>query len=320
MRTFDLSAPLPADFRGASIALGNFDGLHAGHRAVIGAAQAAAGRLGAPCIVATFDPAPRRVFQPDAPPFRIFTGLRRDLTLATLGIDGCVLVPFDRAMAAMTDAEFAEDVLVRQLGLRSIAVGADFQFGRKRMGDVESLKRLGASLAFEVIAIEPVADLEAPEADKLSSTRIRGLIEGGDMEAAGRELGQLWTIDALVEHGEKRGRTLGFPTANMTLGEIVNPAHGIYAVWVRRDEEAVWRPGVANFGRTPTTGLRDPLLEVVILDWAGDLYGTRLHTAFVKFLRPEARFDSLEALVEQMYLDTEQARAILSQTPPPAGL
>lgn len=320
MRIFNLSEPLPAGIQGASVALGNFDGLHAGHRAVIAAARDAAGRLGAARAVATFDPAPRRVFQPDASPFRIFTDVRRNLTLEALGLDACFLVPFDRAMAGMTDAEFVRDVLVRRLGVRSVAVGSDFQFGRKRMGDVASLEALGAELGFEVAVVEPVEGAGGDEGDKLSSTRIRGLIEAGDMAAAASALGQIWTVDAIVEHGEKRGRTLGFPTANMKLGEIINPAHGIYAVWVRRDHETTWRPGVANFGRTPTTGLRDPLLEVMIFDYSGDLYGERLHTAFVRLLRPEARFGSLEELVAQMHRDVAEARAVLAGSPGPAGL
>jgi riboflavin kinase/FMN adenylyltransferase len=293
--------------KGAAIALGNFDGLHAGHRAVIENARTAAKRLGAPLGVATFEPPPRRFFQPDAPPFRLMTPLRREIALKALGVDEIHLLKFDASMAAMTDREFCERVLRDQVGARSVSVGFDFKFGKGRMGDAASLKRHGADLGFEVNIVEEVTS----GGEKVSSSRIREAIERGDMEAAALDLGGPWTIDAIVEHGEKRGRTLGFPTANMQLGEIVHPAHGVYAVWARMDEEDLWLGGVANFGRTPTTGLRDPLLEVMIFDLSGDLYDRRMHVSFVKFLRPELKFDTVDALVEQMERDTENARDVL---------
>lgn len=294
--------------KGAAIALGNFDGLHAGHRAVIESARAEAKRLNAPLGVATFEPAPRRHFQPDAPPFRLMTPIRRGLTLDSLGVQATHLLRFDAAMATMTDREFCEHVIVGEIGARSVSVGFDFRFGKGRMGDAESLQKLGAELGFDVRIVAEVQD----GGEKVSSSRIREAIERGDMETAARGLGQLWAIDAIVEHGEKRGRTLGFPTANMQLGEIVHPAHGVYAVWARLDEERAWRPGVANFGRTPTTGLRDPLLEVMVFDVSSDFYGRRMHTAFVKLLRPELKFDGLEALVAQMEKDVVEARAVLA--------
>jgi len=298
---------------GAAIALGNFDGLHAGHRAVIESARVTAKRLAAPLGVATFEPAPRRHFQPDAPPFRLMTPRRREIALEALGVEQTHLLRFDAVMAAMTDREFCQRVIVDEVGAGSVSVGFDFRFGKRRMGDVESLKRHGAELGFGVDIVAEVKD----GTEKVSSSRIREAIERGDMGEAARGLGALWTVDAIVEHGEKRGRTLGFPTANMKLGEIVHPAHGIYAVWARMDDEAQWRPGVANFERTPTTGLRDPLLETMVFDVTGDFYGRRMHTAFVKLLRPEARFDSLEALVGQMHRDVAEARAVLAGERPP---
>jgi riboflavin kinase/FMN adenylyltransferase len=299
--------------KGAAIALGNFDGLHAGHRAVIESAREAAGRLSARLGVATFEPAPRRYFQPDAPPFRLMTPRRRELALDAMGVDEIHLLRFDAVMAAMSDKAFCQHVIIDEIGASSVSVGFDFRFGKGRMGDVEGLKRIGAELGFEVKVVAEVKD----EGLKVSSSRIREAIERGDVGEAGEALGGYWTTDACVEHGEKRGRTLGFPTANMQLGEIVHPAHGVYAVWVREDGETSWRAGVANFGRTPTTGLRDPLLEVVIFDYTGDLYGKRLHTAFVKLLRPEARFDGLEPLVEAMNQDVRDARAVLAGARPP---
>lgn len=298
---------------GAAIALGNFDGLHAGHRAVIDDARRVAKSIGAPLGVATFEPAPRRFFQPDAPPFRLMTPLRRQMVLDAIGVEELHLLRFDAVMAAMTDREFCERVVIGEVGARAVSVGFDFRFGKGRMGDAESLTRIGRELGFDVSVVAEVKEGGA----KVSSSRIREALERGDMEAAAAGLGGPWIVDAIVEHGEKRGRTLGFPTANMNLGELVHPAHGICAVWARVEGEDTWRAGVANFGRTPTTGLRDALLEVVIFDWSGDLYGKRLHTAFVKYLRPEAKFDGLDALVKQMHGDAAEARRVLAGTSPP---
>jgi riboflavin kinase/FMN adenylyltransferase len=299
--------------KGAAIALGNFDGLHAGHRAVVESAREAAKRLGVKRGVATFEPPPRRFFQPDAPPFRLMTPLRRQIALDAIGVEEVHLLRFDAVMAAMTDREFCQRVVVDEVHASSVSVGFDFRFGKGRMGDSESLQRIGAELGFEVKVVSEVKD----GGEKVSSSRIREAIERGDMVEAAKGLGAAWTVDAIVEHGEKRGRQLGFPTANMQLGEIVHPAHGVYAVWAREDGEISWRPGVANFGRTPTTGERDALLEVMMFDFTGDLYGKRLHTAFVKFLRPEARFGGLEELAAAMKQDVVDARGVLAGARPP---
>lgn len=300
--------------KGAAIALGNFDGLHAGHRAVIESAREAARRLGVPLGVATFEPPPRRFFQPDAPPFRLMTPRRREIALEALGVDEVHLLRFDAGMARMTDREFCERVIRGEVNASSVSVGFDFRFGKGRMGDAESLKRIGADLGFEVKIVAEVSS----NGEKESSSRIRETIERGAVDEAGKSLGGYWVVDAIVEHGEKRGKSLGFPTANMKLGEIVHPAHGIYAVWAREDSETSWRPGVANFGRTPTTGLRDALLEVVMFDFDGDLYGKRVHTAFVKYLRPEQKFTGVDALVAAMNQDATNARAILAGLKPPS--
>ncbi len=307
MDTYSVSDDLPAAARGAAIALGNFDGLHAGHRAVIDDARASADSRGAPLAVATFEPAPRRFFQPDAPPFRIMTPLRRQIGLERLDVDLCLLLRFDAAMAGLMHDQFAARVLRDQIGAASVSVGYDFRFGRARKGDARALVQLGAENGFEG---RIVAEVDQGGA-KASSTRIRQMIQDGDMAAAAEALGDWWVVDGEVEHGEKRGRTLGFPTANLRLGEIIHPAHGVYAVWARTDDQP-WRPGVANFGRTPTTGLRDPLLEVVLFDWTGDLYGRRLHVAFAKWLRPEVAYAGIDPLVAQMKLDASQARTVLA--------
>jgi riboflavin kinase/FMN adenylyltransferase len=314
MRVYADTQALPAAARGACVALGNFDGLHAGHRAVIDRAGQAARAAGASLGVATFDPAPRRFFQPDAPPFRLMTPCQRDLALAGMGVDLVYLLAFNAEMAGMSDREFASRVLRDQLGARSVCVGFDFRFGKNRVGDAEGLVRLGRELGFETLVMEEVAQSGA----KVSSTGVRELIQRGDMAGARAALSGYWTVDGVVEHGEKRGRTLGFPTANIQLGDIVHPAHGVYAVWARVEGETLWRPGVASFGRTPTTGLRDALLETVIFDFDGDLYGRRLHTAFAHFIRPEIRFDSLDALVARMQQDAAEARDHLARLAAPA--
>lgn len=312
MRIFQDYRELPDDARGACVALGNFDGVHAGHRAVIARAGAAAERAGAPLAVMMFDPPPRRFFQPDIEPFRIMSIERRARLLEKEGVDLMFVLPFDASIAVMTDAEFAQKVLHDGLGAKAVAVGFDFRFGKGRMGDASSLGVHGLRLGFETLVAAPV--VAGP--DKISSTMIRDRLRNGDVAAAGRLLGGYWTVEAIVEHGEKRGRTIGFPTANMRLGDNLHPRHGVYAVWTRIEGEEDWRAGVASFGRTPTTGLRDPLLEVFVHDYSGDLYGKQLEVAFAGFLREERKYDTLEALVAQIGQDSEDARRFLNDAAP----
>lgn len=295
---------VPGSAAGMAIALGNFDGLHAGHQAVIAAARA----TGKPLAIATFEPPPRALFRPDDPPFRIYKPERRNRELLALGADCVFELPFTKDMAGMTDEVFARDVLSEGLRAAHVSVGFDFRFGRGRMGDAARLASLGRALGFGVSIVEKIEGL----GDKASSTAMRQALRAGEPEKAAALLGAPWIADGLVEHGEKQGRTLGFPTANITLGGgLIHPRHGIYAVRARIEGEEVWRDGVANFGRTPTTGLRDPLLETMIFDWEGDLYGKQLEVALVSFLRPEAKFDSLDDMVAQMHKDVDAARAIL---------
>lgn len=296
---------IPASARGCAVALGNFDGLHGGHRAVMGAARAAGPRL----AVATFEPPPRAFFRPNDPPFRILRPARRNELLLEAGAEIVFELPFNAEMAGMTDEEFARDVIKEGLGAAHVAVGFDFRFGRGRMGDAARLSSLGRALGFHVSVVEEIENLEGAKA---SSTAIRQALRAGEPEKAAQMLGFDWIIDGIVEHGEKRGRTIGFPTANLHLGDLIHPRHGVYAVRIRIEGEADWRDGVANFGRTPTTGLRDPLLEVVIFDWEGDLYGKRLEVAMVSFLRPELKFDQLDDMVAQMHKDVDAAKAVLS--------
>ncbi|MBA3067075.1 MAG: riboflavin biosynthesis protein RibF [Hyphomonas sp.] len=296
---------LPASARGASIALGNFDGLHAGHRAVMEAARLAGhGKFS----VATFEPPPRAYFRPGDPPFRIFRPERRNAAILASGAATVFELPFNGEMASMTDEGFVRTVLVDGLGVTHISVGFDFRFGRGRMGHAQRLSSLGRALGFGVTVVEEVEGQGA----KASSTAIRQALMAGEPELAAEMLGGPWVADGVVESGERNGRKLGFPTANFQLGELIHPKHGVYAVRAKIEGEANWRPGVANFGRTPTTGLRDPLLETHIFDFTGDLYGRKLDVQMIAYLRPERRFDSLELMVEQMHKDAARARAILA--------
>ena len=298
----------PDDLKGASLAIGNFDGLHAGHRKVIGLALDEAKRLGAPVGVLTFDPPPGMFFRPDAPPSQIQSLSQRAALMEQIGVDFCLAPAFDAEIALMSDHDFCQNMLHEQLGVKSVAVGFDFHFGKGRQGDVTRLAQYGEGLGFTTRVAAAVTQGD----EKHSSTRIRRALREGDMTAARDMLGDYWTIESEVVHGEKRGRTLGFPTANLYLGHFLHPRYGIYTVWGRIEGETMWRPGVANFGRTPTTGLRDPLLEVFFLDWSGDLYGKTLEVAFAAFQRPEESFDTLDALVAQMEQDSANARAFLS--------
>lgn len=295
---------VPETARGFSVALGNFDGVHAGHRAVIEGAVAAGGSLG----VATFEPPPRQFFRPDDPPFRIYRPARRNARLSELGAKAVFELPFNADMAAMTDEEFARQVLKDGIGASHVTVGFDFRFGRGRMGDAGRLSSLGRALGFGVTVIEKIEALGA----KASSTAIREALIAGEPEKASEILGHDWVVDGVVEHGEKRGRTIGFPTANLHLGDLIHPRHGVYAVRARIAGEGAWLDGVANFGRTPTTGIRDPLLETFIFDFDGDIYGQQMEVALVRFLRPELKFDSIDDMVTRMQQDVKDAQAHLA--------
>ena len=297
---------LPESAQGASIALGNFDGLHVGHKAVMDAARLAGhGKFS----VATFEPPPRGYFRPGDPPFRILRPERRNAAILAAGAAAVFELPFNGEMAAMTDEGFVRAVLVEGLKARHVCVGSDFRFGRGRMGHAQRLSSLGRALGFGVTIVEEVEDHGA----KASSTAIRQALMAGEPELAAEMLGSPWTADGIVESGEQNGRKLGFPTANIQLGELIHPKHGVYVVRVRIEGEKAWRDGVANFGRTPTTGLRDPLLESHIFDFAGDIYGKRLEVQLVAYLRPEHKFPSLDAMVEQMHRDAAQAKEILAR-------
>ena len=298
---------LSADARGAAIALGNFDGVHRGHQAVIASARAAADRLGAPLGVAVFDPHPRRLFQPDAPPFRLQTPDQRARALAGLGVSHLYKIGFDRALSQRSDREFAEQILAGELGVRHVSIGADFRFGRGRMGDALSLRRLGKELGFGVSAVEPIGGGES----KYSSSAIRAALLAGDVAEAAAALGRPWAIEGVVQRGFARGRAFGFATANVPLGEYVRPRLGIYAVRVTIGDARFG--GVASIGVNPSVGaLPEPLLETHIFNFDADLYGQRIEVELIAFLREEKHFEDLELLKREMAEDSAKARAVLA--------
>lgn len=300
---------VPDAARGACVALGNFDGVHAGHRAVIDLARAEAEDRRAPLAVLIFEPPPRRFFQPDSPPFRIMRPELRRQALYAIGVDVIFELPFNAEMAGMSPREFVDDVLVSGMGISHLSVGFDFQFGKGRTGTTATLEELSGEFGFTLSVTDPVTE----HGDKISSTAIRKALQEGRPEDAARFLGDYWIADGVVEHGEKRGRTIGFPTANLTLGNLIHPKFGIYAVWARVEGFENWMPGVANFGRTPTTGDREPLLEVFLFDFNGTIYDRSMEVAFVSFLRPEEKFDTLDDLVVQMHKDKDQAQSLLKE-------
>lgn len=296
-------AEIPDDARGASIALGNFDGVHLGHQAVIAAARDEGAKLAA----AVFSPHPRRYFQPKAAPFQIQNPAQQSRALAALGVSEIFEIGFDADLARMSDEAFAARVLSRQLGAAHVAVGADFRFGHGRMGDAARLKRLGAAHGFGVTAVAPIG---AAGGAKFSSTAIRAAIGAGDMGAAAAMLTRPWAVEGVVERGFQRGRGFGFATANLALGDYVRPRLGVYAVRVRLGAD--WRDGVASVGVNPTVGaLPAPLLEAHIFEFDADLYGQTIEVALIALLRDEAHFDTIEALKAQMNEDAKAARAAL---------
>ncbi|MBS0384669.1 MAG: bifunctional riboflavin kinase/FAD synthetase [Proteobacteria bacterium] len=305
MQRHAASQLMDVNARGAAIALGNFDGVHLGHQAVIESARAAAAKLAKPLGAAVFDPHPRRVLQPDAPPFRLQTSEQRARALAALGVDRLYEIAFDRSVSQLSDEEFARNVLAERLGIAHVSVGADFRFGRGRMGDAQSLRRLGGMLGFGVDAVAPVGD-----GAKISSSSIREAIAAGAMDKAAALLGRPWAIEGAVQRGFARGRSFGFATANVALGDYVRPRLGIYAVRVCIDGATY--DGVASVGINPTVGvLPEPLLEAHIFDFDADLYGKTIEVELIAFLRDEAKFESAELMARQIAEDAVAARSLL---------
>ena len=299
---------LGASLQGASVALGNFDGVHRGHQLVIAqAAQAAAQAKGLPLGVISFEPHPRRWFQPDAEPFRLMTLDQQAKALSDFGVDLFYVLPFDAEMAAMTDEAFAHQVLAQGLGVRHVAAGFDITFGRGRTGDPDALRRYGQSFGFEVSIAAAMGDAEA---NKYSSSAVREALVAGHPDRAAVILGRPFAIEGVVVEGQKLGRTLGFPTANVELHDYVRPRLGVYATRTRLADDRVVA-GVSNLGCNPTTGLVTARLETWLFDFNEDLYGQTIETELVAFLRPEVKFDGLDALVAQIAADADDARRLL---------
>ena len=294
----------------AALAFGNFDGVHLGHQAVIADAAEAARQRGLPLAVSSFEPHPRRWFQPEAEPFRLMSLGQQARALAALGVELFYVMPFNADVAEMSDEGFAEQVLAKGLGVGHVAVGFDVTFGKGRSGDVASLTRYGQRLGFSVSMTRQFGDAGL---EKYSSSAVREALQAGHPDRAAHILGRAFAIEGEVVRGQQLGRKLGFPTANVPLGEYVIPRLGVYVTLTRLPDGRLVR-GVANLGRNPTTGLVEPRLEVFLLDFDEDIYGQLIETELLAFLRPEMAFDGLEPLIAEMNRDTAAARAHFDRT------
>jgi riboflavin kinase / FMN adenylyltransferase len=309
MRWLDHREAMPASLRGAIIALGNFDGFHLGHQAVAREAVEWARREGRPSIIATFDPHPARFFKPDLPPFRLTTLEQRQELYLAAGATAMLVFHFDAAIAATSAEDFVASLLARHLGAAGVVTGEDFTFGKGRSGDRARLAALGREAEIEARAVPPVMDGDAP----VSSSRIREALRAGVPQAAARLLTRPFAIRGVVEHGDKRGREIGYPTANLAIEKYLRPRYGVYAVTGRVLASGQVLRGAANLGIRPQFDPPKELLEPHFFDFAGDLYGQEIEVAFHHFLRPEAKFASLEALVAQMDADCARARDLLPE-------
>jgi riboflavin kinase/FMN adenylyltransferase len=308
MERLDGGSAVPAHLRGGIVALGNFDGFHKGHQAVVGRAVARARAEGRPALVATFDPHPVRYFRPDAPWFRLTTLDQRERLFAAAGADAMIVFAFDGALAATPAEDFVSERLVHLFGAAGVVTGEDFTFGKGRGGNIDVLKRLSEAQGLSVEAVAPVLD----QGEAVSSSRIREALQAGDCETAAELLTRPFAIEGVVEHGDKRGRTIGYPTANLGLGHYLRPRFGIYAVRGRLPDGAILE-GAANLGIRPTFEPARELLEPYFFDFSGDLYGQAIEVELISFIRDERRFDGIEALKAQMDADCTEARRRLAQ-------
>lgn len=301
--------PVPADLRGGVLALGNFDGVHRGHAELARVAGAMAAEQGTQAAALSFEPHPRTVFRPEQPVFRLTPEPIKVALLAELGLSPSFIIPFDRAVAGVPAEAFVDDLLLGQLGAAGLVCGYDFHFGKGRTGSPEMLQARCGHAGIPVAVVPPFTFQGEP----VSSTLVRTALEAGDVGHAAALLGRLWFVRGEIAHGDKRGRDLGYPTANMHLAHDCRLRFGIYAVRMKID--GVWHDGVASFGSRPTFDDGAPRLETFVFEFSGDLYGKVVDVAFVAFLRGEAKFDSLDALIAQMDADSARARGILAATP-----
>jgi riboflavin kinase/FMN adenylyltransferase len=298
---------VPREAQGTVVALGNFDGVHRGHQGLIAKAKTLAQSEGRALSILVFEPYPREFFRPGAEAFRLTSFRAKARLLADLGADFIIVLHFDADLAAMPAQEFVLDVLVKELSVAHVVVGEDFRFGKGRGGDAAVLGYMGEMEGFGVTVVPPLAD--GPEA-KISSSRIRAALTDGRPEEAARLLGHPWSVEGHVRAGDARGRDLGFPTANLVLEGVLEPKFGVYAVRAYAGE--VRHDGVANFGIRPMFETKEPLLEVHLFDFSGNLYGQLLRVELIGYLRPEQKFESLAALKAQIAADSEKAKAILA--------
>lgn len=311
MRIFRHYENLPEDLKGAVIAVGNFDGVHLGHCGVIGEASRIAVAADIPWGVMTFEPHPRMFFKPDQPSFRITPLRAKSHVIADLGANFMVVLRFDAELAGQSAHDFVETVLVNSLGVHHVVCGYDFSFGKGRQGDCEFLLHAGKENGFGLTAVGAIDD---PNGEAYSSTRVRNCLTNGNPKGAAALLGRPFEISGRVSHGDERGRTIGFPTANIQLDDYLEPSRGVYAVRaaVEATDDPVWIDGVANLGIRPTFDKSEPVLEVFLFDFNGNLYDRHLRVQMIDFIRPEQKFDSLEALKSQIDDDCQNARRALA--------
>lgn len=308
MERLSSGSALPDHLRGGYVALGNFDGFHLGHQAVVGRAIERARAAGRPAIVATFDPHPMRYFRPDSPWFRLTSMDQRARLFEAAGVDAMYVFDFDAALAGLSAEDFVGERLVRDLGVAGVSTGEDFTFGKARSGDIPLMRALGERHGFTVDTVAPVQ----LDGVTVSSTRIREALRAGDPRAAARLLTRPYTIDGVVQHGDKVGRTLGFPTANIDMANYLRPKFGIYAVRGRLPDGRVV-DGAANLGVRPSFDPPKELLEPYFFDFSGDLYGQRIEVELIDFIRPEGKFDDMDALMAQMAEDVATAKRLLAR-------
>jgi riboflavin kinase/FMN adenylyltransferase len=310
MERLTSDVPVPDHLRDAVVALGNFDGFHQGHQMVVARARAIASAEGRPLIVATFSPHPSRIFHPDVPFFRLTTLDQRARLFAAAGADAMLVINFDLAMAAVSAEDFVAEWLVRRFGAAVAVTGEDFTFGARRRGTIDLLTKTGASLGLRTETVGPVSDAEGP----ISSSRIRAALQQGDCETAARLLTRPFAIEGVVEHGAKLGRSIGYPTANIPFDRYLRPAFGIYAVRGHMPDGRIVG-GAANLGIRPTFDPPKELFEPYFFDFSGDLYGKTIEVDLIHFIRPEAKFETLEALIAQIDADCVEAKRVLAANP-----
>lgn len=304
---------LPADVRGGAVAIGNFDGVHGGHQAVIDEAGKLARSDGLPWGVLTFEPHPRTILRPSRDPFRLTSFRSKARRIEALGVDFLVALHFDKAFSQQSADWFVRRVIVDGMATKHLVSGYDFVFGHGAQGTTERLLHMGAELGFGFTCLQAV---RGENGEILSSTNVREALRAGDVRRAARILRRPFEVEGRVAHGDARGRQIGFPTANLLLGDYIQPALGVYAVWASV-EDGPWLPGVANLGQRPTFDGTHVLLEVHLLDQQLDLYGKHLRVALVDLLRPEKKFDGIDSLRAQIETDCQAARRILEENPMP---